>query len=154
MLRKIKDILGIEGVKIVLVLEDSYLIKEGLISGQLLFSSQNDKTIESIHVKLVEKYKRGRGDNVLVNMYTLGSLELQLNMPISKGENKVIDFELPFALMKSDMDRLEDGSLVSRPFVWLAKKLKNVNSSYHVEAEAIIHGTKLHPLDKKPVELK
>ena len=154
MLRKIKDILGIEGVKIVLVLEDSYLIKEGLISGQLLFSSQNDKTIESIHVKLVEKYKRGRGDNVLVNMYTLGSLELQLNMPISKGENKVIDFELPFALMKSDMDRLEDGSFVSRPFVWLAKKLKNVNSSYHVEAEAIIHGTKLHPLDKKPVELK
>ena len=154
MLKKIKDILGIEGVRIELLLEESYDIKDGLIKGQLSFSALSDKRVEYIVIKLIEKYKRGRGDSQLVNEYTLGEMQLELNLTIAKDETKTIDFELPYALMKSDMDKLEDRNLASKPFVWLAKKLKNVKSTYRIEAEAFIQGTRLHPLDKKPVILE
>lgn len=154
MIKKIKDILGIEGVKIELILEEQYELREGKVDGQLRFTSQNDKEIESVHISLIEKYRRGRGESELINVYTLGAIDLELNMAIAKNEERIIDFELPYVLMKSDMDKLEDSTPLSRPLIWLAKKLKKVKSEYHIEAEAIIKGTRLHPIDKKSIELK
>jgi len=154
MLKKIKDILGIEGVRISLRLKDSYDIKTGEIEGHIIFEAQNPKHVESVHLSLIERYRRGRGEQTLINEYTLGQLDLRLDMLLDKNEIREISFVLPFSLMKSDMDRLEDKALLGRPFIWLAKKLKKVQSNYRIEAEAIIRGTRLHPLDKKEIIFK
>jgi len=153
MLNKLKDILGIEGVKINLEFNDKNTFTDGHISGKLLFTSQSSRHIDKIIVKLIEKYKRGRKDSKLINDYLLGSLELDVDFQINKGETKSITFDLPYNLMKSEMDLMQDKSFVTKPFYLLAKKLKNVSSEYRIEATAIITGTKFHPITEEQIEL-
>ncbi len=64
-----------------------------------------------------------------------------------------IDFELPFSLVKSDMDELADKNFVLRKIVGAAKMMKNVKSEYTLEAEAEVEGTALNPFDKKEVNI-
>ena len=152
MIRKIKDFLGIEGVKLELILEDEYKLSDRAIFGKLRFTSQTDKTVESFQLKLIEKYRRGRGDDALINEYLLGSIDQELNLELDAGASKSYDFTLAFELMKSEMDQMEDSNFFLKPFVKLAKKLKKVRSEYRLEASAKITGTKLNPLDKKEIK--
>ena len=153
MLNKLKDILGIEGVKIILELNEKSSITPGVIKGKLVFTSQSTRHIEKIEIKLIEKYKRGRNDAKLINNYLLGSLKLDVDFNIERGETKSIAFNLPYNLMKSEMDVMEDESFLTKPFYLLAKKLKNVSSDYRLEATAIITGTKFHPIIEEKIEL-
>lgn len=152
MIKKIKDILGIEGVKIKLELNEDDYTENNIIQGRIIFNSQSEKHIERIIVKLIEKYKRGRKESALINDYLLGSIELDVDISIGQNEQKAVKFDLPFNLMKSEMDLMEEKSFLSRPFFMLAKKLKNVSSTYRVEATAIISGTKFHPITEQQIE--
>ena len=151
MLRKIKDYLGIEGVKIELQLEEEYKLSDRAVSGKVRFTSQTEKTVESLHLKLIEKYRRGRGDSALIDEYLLGSIDLDLDLKIEAGGSKSYDFTLAFELMKSEMDQMEDANFFLKPFVKLAKSLKKVKSEYRLEASAKIQGTKLDPIDKREI---
>lgn len=151
MLRKIKDYLGIEGVKIELQLEEQYKLSDRAVSGKVRFTSQTEKTVESLHLKLIEKYRRGRGDSALIDEYLLGSIDLDLDLKIEAGGSKSYDFTLAFELMKSEMDQMEDANFFLKPFVKLAKSLKKVKSEYRLEASAKIQGTKLDPIDKREI---
>lgn len=153
MLNKIKDILGIEGVKISLVLNEESAKTPGAINGKLIFTTQSKRHIEKLEIKLIEKYKRGRNDSKLINDYLLGSLELDVDITLEKGETRSLDFTLAYNLMKSEMDVMEEKSFLTKPFFLLAKKLKNVSSEYRVEATAIITGTKFHPITEEAIEL-
>jgi len=153
MLNKIKDILGIEGVKINLILNEESTKVPGAIKGKLLFTTQSKRHIDKLEIKLIEKYKRGRNDSALINDYLLGSLELDVDFILEKGESRSLDFTLAYNLMKSEMDVLEDKSFITKPFFLLAKKLKNVSSEYRVEATAIITGTKFHPIAEERIVL-
>ena len=153
MLGKLKNFLGIESVKVDLFIPEEVQISNGSLSGQAVFTSQTDQFIQSMTVKLIEKYKRGRKDAQLINEYLLGSIQIALNLPISAGEKRNIDFELPFNMMLSEMDRMADKNLLVRGFVRLAKKLKNVSSEYKVEITAKVQGTKLNPVVTKKIEL-
>ena len=154
MINKIKNILGIEGVKISLDLDENYNSIANTIKGNLIFTSQSKKHVEKIVIKLIEKYKRGRKDSKLINDYLLGSLVINVDFEIDKDETKKIPFELAYNLMKSEMDVMEDESFLTKPFFLLAKKLKNVSSDYRVEATAYISGTKFHPITEQQVDLK
>ena len=153
MLKKIKDLLGIEGVKVDLFIPEEVNISNGSLSGQAVFSSQTDQQISNMTVKLIEKYKRGRSDSKLINEYLLGSVQIELDMGIMAGEEKKIDFELPFNMMLSEMDHLESRNIFVRGMVRLAKKLKKVSSEYKVELTAKIKGTKLNPVIFKTIQL-
>jgi hypothetical protein len=153
MLKRIKDILGIEGVKIELLLDESYSLSDDSIQGAIRISSQNEKLVQSIHLRIIEKYRRGRGDAKLIDEYILGELDLVLDIMMQRDEERVIPFELPFEFIKSEMDMAER-KLLARPWVMLAKKLKNVKSTFRVEATAYIKGTRLHPIDKKEIVFK
>ena len=75
MFGKVKKILGIEGVKLELILPDKISAVSGIITGIVkLTSISDDNIIESIKINLVEKYARGRGENRLVNEYVMGEL--------------------------------------------------------------------------------
>lgn len=153
MLKKIKNILGIEGVKVELFLPEEVSISNGSISGQAVFTSLSDRKINSMTVRLIEKYRRGRSDSQLINEYLLGSLTLTLDMDIVKGETKKIDFELPFNMMLSEMDHLENRNVIIRRLVKLAKRLKNVRSEYKIVFEANVEGTKLNPVVTRDIQL-
>ena len=154
MLRKLKNMLGIESVKIALNIPEEINKKDGAITGKIIFSSQTDQEVEMLTLKLIEKYQRGRNDSKLINEYLLGSIELQLDLLINAGIDRSFDFTLPFNPMLSEMDQIEKRNVFLRPFVKAAKKLKNVKSTFTLVAEAKVKGAKLHPLDKKKVVFK
>ena len=154
MLRKLKNMLGIESVKIALDIPEEIKKKDGAIVGKIIFSSQTDQEVELLTLKLIEKYQRGRNDSKLINEYLLGSIELQLDLTIVAGIDRSFDFTLPFNPMLSEMDQMEQSNIFLRPFIKAAKKLKNVKSTYTLIAEAKVKGAKLHPLDKQRIEFK
>ena len=153
MIKKLKDILGIEGVKIDMILPETFDIEGDLLIGEVVLSSQNDKIVEGLEIKLIEKYKRGKKDSLLVNEYTLGHLKLDLLIPILAHQDEHLEFKLPYNRMLSDMDKLQKSSLIGGLIVPFAKKIKGVNSVYKVEATAYIKGTKLHPVIVKTLQV-
>ena len=55
MLKRVKNWLGIEGTKVMLVLPESIRKSEGVIRGDVHLSSMHAQTVTALHFKLVEK---------------------------------------------------------------------------------------------------
>jgi len=153
MFGKVKRWLGIEGVKLELVLEDEVSMTASEIEGKIRFYSMHDQTVKKVRVRIIEKYKRGRFKNKLVDEYHLGSIELEQDIDVPAEEHVELDFTLPFNLAKSDMDRFSDQNIVFKGVASAAKLMKGVESVYRIEAEAEVKGTALNPFDVKEVKL-
>jgi sporulation-control protein spo0M len=153
MFGKVKRWLGIEGVKIEMILPDQVSGASGVIEGKLKFESMHPQTVTRIKLTLTEKYIRGRWKNKLTDQYKLAEVELNEDIEVPAHEVILIDFELPFTLVKSDMDELGDKNFVFKKLVDTAKALKNVKSEYYIEAEAEVNGTALNPFDKQQIKI-
>jgi hypothetical protein len=153
MFGKVKRWLGIEGVKVELILPEEVKGKAGLIEGRLRFESMHTQRVKSIKLTLTEKYIRGRFKNKLTDQYKIAEISQVESFEVPAHEPVEIDFELPFSLVKSDMDELADKNFVFRKIVGAAKMMKNVKSEYTLEAEAEVEGTALNPFDKKEVNI-
>lgn len=153
MFGKVKRWLGIEGVKIEMILPDEVSGSSGVIEGKLRFESMHLQTVTKIKITLTEKYIRGRFKNKLTDQYKIGEIELNEKIEVPAHEVILIDFELPFTIVKSDMDELGDKNFVLRKLVNTAKALKNVKSEYYLEAEAEVNGTALSPFDKQQIRI-
>ena len=153
MFGKVKRWLGIEGVKVTLILPEAVNGDSGVVVGQLRFESMHTQTVTKIHVSLFEKYTRGRWKNKLADLYKIGEINLATEIVVNADEPVSVDFELPFNISKSEMDQLGDKNVVMRKIVGAAKKLKNVKSEFHIEAEAKVKGTALSPFDKQAIKI-
>jgi len=153
MFGKVKRWLGIEGVKIEMILPDEVSGSSGVIEGKLRFESMHLQTVTKIKLTLTEKYIRGRFKNKLTDQYKIGEIELVENIEVPAHEVILMDFELPFTIVKSDMDELGDKNFVFKKLVDTAKALKNVKSEYYLEAEAEVNGTALSPFDKQKIKI-
>lgn len=153
MFGKVKRWLGIEGVKVELIIPDEVSARAGKIEGAIRFYSMHEQIVQSIHVRVLERYKRGRRKNKLVDEYTLGEVELVQDITVPEHEAVEIEFSVPFEALKSNMDTIEDKNLVYRGVVRTAKMLKGVRSVHRVEAEARVKGTALNPFDSKEFKL-
>lgn len=149
MFGKVKRWLGIEGVKVELQIPDKVRSAHGLVEGKVRFYSMHDQMVTSLRVKLIEKYKRGRRGNKLVDEYTLGEIFMERNIEVPAHQYIEVEFKLPFTPMPSEMDELEARNFVMKGLVKSAKLMKGVTSIYRVEAEADVQGTALNPFDAK-----
>ncbi len=154
MFGKVKKWLGIEGVKLELVLPDMAFREVGALSGQIRFFSKNTQQVTSIKVVLVEKYRRGRGKEKLIDEYQLGEITLDKSFEVPENEPLEVEFTLPFSLVKSEMDEFGDKNFMTGGLVKVAKMLSAVKSEYYVQAEAKVEGTALNPFDKKSIQMK
>jgi hypothetical protein len=151
----VKKILGIEGVKLELVIPSEVSKNQKTIEGIIKLTSLSDKNVvDSIHLNFIEKYSRGRGESKLINEYNLGDLVLTQAITISKNDIIEIPFTLRFITGKSEMDKMADNNFLVRGLVSLAKKASAVSSVYTLMAEASVKGTTLSPFDKKVVIMK
>jgi hypothetical protein len=153
MFGKVKRWLGIEGVKVELILPDQVSSRSGVVEGTVRFYSMNTQMVKHLKLTLTEKYTRGRFKNKLADLYKIAEVELNDHIEVPADVPIDVDFRLPFTLVKSDMDELADKNLVLKKMVNTAKFLKNVKSEYMLEAEAEIEGTALNPFDKKEVNI-
>jgi len=154
MLGKVKDILGIEGVKVEVVCPE--VIPDGVdvLEGIIKLTTVREQEVKSISIKLIEKYARGRKDKRLIDEYVLGEFESKKTIKVYPGEEQLIDFKLEFTRAKSAMDKLQDDSLVYRGLISVAKFFKKVKSTHRIEGSADVKGTKLDPTFKKPIKIR
>jgi len=153
MFGKVKRWLGIEGVKITMVLPAAVRISSGVVEGHLKFESMHAQVISHIHVTLMEKYIRGRWKNKLADLYKIGDIELEEEIEVPADTPVLIDFKLPFTVAKSEMDEIADKNIVFKKLVNTAKAIKNVRSEFYVQAEAKVKGTALSPFDKQELKM-
>lgn len=149
MLKRVKTWLGIEGVKLELLLPEEIHRHAGKISGSVRLSSMNAQTVTSLHFKLVEKYIRGRRKAKLTDEYVLTEREIPVLIDVPADQPIVYAFEFPVEFIQSKMDELESKNFLLRGLVKTAKALKSVKSEYRLEVEADVIGTALNPFDKR-----
>ena len=154
MFKKVKKWLGIEGVKLELILPEKVKEADGVVNGKIRFSSMNDQVVDAVKVVMIERFSRGRKKEKTTDEYRLGEINLLRDIAISKENPVEIAFNLPFEMIKSEMDELEDKNLIFSGLVKVAKKLRGVNSEYFIEVEAKAKGTALHPFDKQRIILE
>ena len=147
----VKKWLGIEGVKLEIILPDSISKKDQVINGKLRFHSMNTQTVTAIKVTLIEKYSRGRGKEKLIDEYILGTIDQKKNFDVPEHEHIELEFSLPFELLKSEMDEMQDNNFLVGGLVKIAKSISAVKSTFRLEAEAKVKGTALNPFVKKEV---
>jgi sporulation-control protein spo0M len=145
MFGKVKKILGIEGVKLELNVENTFAKNDERISGNIKLTTKTSATITSISVRLIEKYSRGRKNTQLIDEYVLGELELKDNFAITSDEIIEVPFELEFVNLQSEVDKMAEGNILLRGPIIFAKMLKKVTSTFRLEAHAHVEGTKLQP---------
>ncbi len=154
MLDKVKQWFGIEGVKVELIIPEAVNLNSGIIKGQLQFSSLNAQTVQNINLKLIEIYTRGRRKNKMTNEYEIGQVTIFESFQVPAELPILVDFELPFELLKSEIDEMADKNFLLGGVAKLAKISRGVNSEFRVEVEANVKGTRLNPFDKKMILLK
>ena len=154
MFGKVKRFLGIEGVKVEVVVPDQISLRSGEIQGALRFYSMHDQTVTQIQVKLIEKYFRGRRKGKLINEFAIGEIELNEPVLVRADEETEISFTLPFTPVKSEMDEIEEKNFVFGGLVKAAKLLKGVKSKFRIEAEAKVKGTALNPITTIEINMK
>lgn len=153
MIGKVKKWLGIEGVKLELVLPEEVKAKGGLIEGKLRFQSLNEQTVNGIKIVLIERYTRGRGQEKLVDEYELGKREMEIEFNVPPEEILEVDFSLPFDLVKSAVDDFGDKNFIFGGIARAARMLRGVGSDFRIEAEASVKGVALNPFDKKTINI-
>jgi hypothetical protein len=151
MFGKMKKWFGIEGVKVELDIPDTIIQKIGLVRGQLKFTTMQPQTVNFVKVVMIETYKRGRKGEKRIDDYKIGEIYLDAELDIQAEEPLVIDFELPFELMKSEIDEFGDKNFLTKGIVNIAKRSRGVKSTFRIEVEADVKGTRLNPFDKKEV---
>lgn len=154
MLNNLKKVLGIEGLKIELEIPAEVDKDAGKISGKISMTTKRDTQVSGFVIKVMEKYTRGRGKNVLVNEYVMGQQVIQKHITVKKDESKSLDFEVGFQWMQSEMDKWQEQNFLYKGLIGIAKKIKGVKSEFYVIAEAKETGTKLAPHAIKPFVLQ
>lgn len=153
MFGKVKKWLGIEGVKLELVLPELAFEAVGAVSGKIRFYSKHTQAVSSIRLVMIEKYSRGRGKERLVDEYLIGEAALDQRFEVPAEEVLEVDFTLPFELAKSRMDEFGSKNILTGSMAKLAKKLRNVDSEFRIEAEAKVEGTALNPFDRRTLKM-
>lgn len=154
MLKKVKDWLGIEGVKLELLLPEKVKETAGRVDGVIRLFSKHEQKVASIQVKMVERYTRGRGKEKLTDEYKIGEIAYQDAIVVTKETPVEVTFSIPFRITKSEMDELQASNLLIGGMIKVAKRFQGVKSEFYIQAEATVAGTGLNPFDKRMIELE
>jgi hypothetical protein len=149
MIGKVKKWLGIEGVKLEILLPEEVELNGRPLEGQLSFTSMNPQTVTHIRLVLIERDSRGRGEDKLVDEYELGRLEIKDTFTVPPGEDVRRNFRLPYQLIRSEVDEWGTRNPVNAQLAKAARWMRRVKSTYRIEAEAKVQGVALNPFDRK-----
>jgi len=154
MFGRVKKWLGIEGVKLEIVIPEEVDKSKEKVEGKLRFQSMNLQIVNRIKVVLIEKYSRGKGKEKLIDEYELGGVEKTETFEVPPEEVVEIPFTIPFSLFKSNVDQFGERNFLAKGLANAAKFIRGVKSEYRIEAEAKVKGVALNPFDKKEVKFK
>jgi sporulation-control protein spo0M len=154
MLGKVKSFFGIESVKLALEIPDVITEPSGILKGKILLNSMSTQTVKSISIKLIEKYERGRGNNKLINEYTAGELFFDKPFKVDANREQAFEFNLPYEIAQSEMDKIGSSNFLTRTFVKAAKYLHGVRSEFRIEVSAKVQGNAISPIISEVIKIK
>ena len=146
---KIKNKLGIGGVKVNLSIPSQVAKDSGQIEGKITLTTKSDQDIVDITVTVFEEFTTGRGDSKKTKKFDLGEIKMTDAFAIKTGETKEVPFTVPFSLLKSNNDELAEKGGVMGGIGKLGKFASNEKSEYFVEADVDVKAAALDPSDKK-----
>lgn len=153
MFGKIKQVFGVDTIKVVLEVPPALEKSGTALSGTIRIIAQSDQFIHSITVRLIERYSKGRGSERTISEFDLGEIKLKDSFEITSGAVKEIPFRLPYAIIKSKNDQLkEQGGALGR-FGKLASMADAELSQFFVRVAVSVKGTAFDPLDQKSIKL-
>lgn len=153
MIGKVKKWFGIEGLKIAVELEESYDREDQKVHGLIILQAKEVETVESIRIKLVEKYSRGRGKSRLIDEYTMADELFTTTYEVEANSDFEIPFEINYQEMVSNMDEIERKNFLFKGIISLAKFARKASSIYRIEIEAKVKGTKFSPFVSQEIIL-
>lgn len=112
-LDKLKQAAGIGGVKVSLELPESYSKEDMKFTGKVILSSQSDQNIKNIKVNLQEVRLQGIAENTTEKEYILGEDQIADSFEMKAGEEKNLEFSVPFSFHAYELDRKIDEKLES-----------------------------------------
>lgn len=103
-----KQFFGAGTVKLELSVPPS-VPKAGLqVPGKISLNALSDQHIIEVTVLLEEEWQTGRGEEKQTKTFELGKVTLAQAIDMKQGEQRVLDFVLPFELVKSNADDLKE----------------------------------------------
>ena len=154
MLKKVKNWLGIEGVKVALVLPEEFSLKSEVVEGSFVITSQSEQYVQKANLSIKERYKRGRRKSKLIDEYTLGTMSVDIGEMIVPETELSKEFVLPFSQMKSPIDNWGDKNILYKGISKLAKIAKNAHSTFEILVELEVEGNRLKPYDTQVIVSK
>ncbi len=148
MISKLKNWLGIEGVKVKIVQDEPFDPDHNEMSGRVILSSQTEQFVQSLQFKLIERYSRGRRKGKLIDEYILGQKEVRVYKLVLPGKTLEIPFCLNYEITPSAIDSFGDKNILFKGISGVAKWLKSAKSDYHLICEAQVKGNALKPYEK------
>jgi hypothetical protein len=142
MLHKIKNILGIEGAKVHLVIDT---LSDHSIGGKCVLVTPQAQKLEGLKFVLKERYKRGRRKSKLVDTYLLLEENLEEKADLQPDVPFEIDFFFNYSKIHSPIDKFASRNVVTKALGDVAKWVKSAESTYIFTVEARIKGTRLSP---------
>jgi len=152
MFGKIKQFLGIEGVKMEVIVPDEVNKRAGTVEGEIKFSTMNTQRISYITVKLIESYTQGRRKEKRTQEFVLGEHIIDDAFMIYPEEDVIVEFQLPYQKVQSNMDAAAERGGITGGLAKLAKAAHGAKSEYRIEAEAKVAGTALSPFGRTTVK--
>ncbi len=150
MIGKVKQWLGIEGVKLEILVAEELTIGKGVLQGRIRLQSKQAQTVTAIKLVLIERYSRGTKEKQLIDEYELGTwVHKERIMVPAEGESVEVPFTLSYEPVRSPIETFGNKNALYAGLAWAAKKLHQVNSQYRLEAEANVLGVGLNPFDRK-----
>lgn len=154
MIGNVKKFLGIESVKLKLDAPDEIVSTEGVLKGKIIINSMTNQTVKSIEIKLVEKYERGRQADKLINDYIVGRVSLDKIFKIEANKELAFEFNMPYVIVQSEMDKIGQTNFMIRACVRAAKYVHNVKSEFRLEASAKVKGNAISPFVSEEIKVK
>lgn len=152
--QKIKDKLGVGGVKVILEISTGQIeASKGVISGKFTLTSKSDQELKNALVTVYEEFTTGRGSDKKTKKYELGRAQVAVAKNIKKEENQEYEFTVPFVLLKSDADQLKEKGGALGAIGSLGKFAKNEKSSYFIKVDVDVKSAVLDPFDKKEIKI-
>lgn len=154
MLKKVKNWLGIEGVKVALDIPEQFSLKSEVVEGSFVITSQSEQYVEKANLSIKERYKRGRRKSKLIDEYILGTITIEIGESIEAETEIAKEFVLPFSQMKSPIDNWGDKNILYKGLSKLAKVAKNAHSTFEILVELEVKGNRLKPYDTQVIVAK
>jgi len=150
---KIKQWLGIGGVKVTLQATGPLSSGGGSVAGAIQLTAKSDQQILEVIVKVYELYSTGRGKEKRTREIDMGKATVSQNIDLKAGESKSLDFTVPYTVSKSINDNLKEKGGVVGALGKLGSLAEAERSEYYVKASAKVKGTVLSPSDKAAMKM-